>query len=205
VLAWAGFHLFGPASDPFCAAHSSTARFRSHLRVGPGRQELLLPPVSTFLLGAVSLPDEISAELDPVMKFVGTPRVWLLRARVSCPRCAWAPGVRSISHASSNRTPRVRLPLLARISDRANNLPRVSASLADSTCLEYKTRALPSSSPNPRYYSYVAITAHLREMRRRTGQVFPFTDLGELSGCGASRVRGESVRGLGRANQGGRV
>jgi hypothetical protein len=49
----------------------------------------------------------------------------------------------------------------------------------------------------------VAITTHLREMRRRTGQVFPFTDLGELSGCGASRVRGESFRGLGRANRGG--
>jgi hypothetical protein len=37
--------------------------------------------------------------------------------------------------------------------------------------------------------------------RRRTGQAFPFADLGELSGRGASRVRGESVRGLGRANQ----
>jgi hypothetical protein len=37
--------------------------------------------------------------------------------------------------------------------------------------------------------------------RRRTGQVFPFADLGELSGCGASRVRGESVHDLGRANQ----
>jgi hypothetical protein len=48
----------------------------------------------------------------------------------------------------------------------------------------------------------VAITTHLREMCRRTGQVFPFTDLGELSGCGASRVRGESFRGLGRANRG---
>ena len=138
VLAWAGFHLFGPASDPFCAAHSPTARFRSHLRVGPGRQELLLPPVSTFLLSAVSLPGEISVELDPVMKFVGTPRVWLLRARVSCPRCAWAPGVRSISHASSNRTPRVRLPLLARILDRANNLPRDAAG----SVAEYLARAM---------------------------------------------------------------
>ena len=82
MLAWAGFHLFGPASDPFCAAHSSTARFRSHLRVGPGRQELLLPPVSTFLLGAVSLPGEIFAELDPVRKFVG-----ILRASASPHPC----------------------------------------------------------------------------------------------------------------------
>jgi hypothetical protein len=38
--------------------------------VGPGRQELL-PPLSTFLLGAVSLPGEISAELEPVTKSVG--------------------------------------------------------------------------------------------------------------------------------------
>ena len=37
--------------------------------------------------------------------------------------------------------------------------------------------------------------------RRRTGQAFPFADLGALSGRGASRVRGESVRGLGGANQ----
>jgi hypothetical protein len=51
----------------------SLLRASSHLRVGPGRQELLLPPVSTFLLGAVSLPGEISVELDPVMKFVGIP------------------------------------------------------------------------------------------------------------------------------------
>jgi hypothetical protein len=35
----------------------------------------------------------------------------------------------------------------------------------------------------------------------RTGQALPLADLGTLSGRGASRVRGEAVRGLGGVNQ----
>jgi hypothetical protein len=50
VLAWAGFHLFGPASDPFCAAHSSTARFHS-LPHG-ARPSATLEPRALLSIGA---------------------------------------------------------------------------------------------------------------------------------------------------------
>jgi hypothetical protein len=58
-------------------------------------QGLLLPSLSAFQLGAVTLPGEISVELDPVMKFVGILRAGasphpLLPARP----CPWG-GVRA--------------------------------------------------------------------------------------------------------------
>jgi hypothetical protein len=67
-------------------------------------------------------------------------------------------------------------------------------------------------SPYPPLYSVNAQTVPteptstitVRTLRAEiccTGQAFPLADLGALSGRGASRVRGEAVRGLGGANQ----